>query len=314
MSEKKDYDKAAKIIFGENHIFADVFNYIIYGGENIIKADDLSSLPTESIQMKEGKIDARYRDLLKCVMIKEDQKNYYVLFGIEHQSKDDFYMIERVMNYNARYLLSQAEKAKKGELLKPILTLVIYTGERKWTSPRTLYETLDIPKDLLPYLMMYEPDRELLLLDLRHMEDNEIEKLRKPLSLIVYLMKYQENKAKMSKVINENEAALGTLNGPCLEALGVFTNSNINDYINDEGEAINMRSLTDTIKEIGIDEGLAKGRLEGRAEGRNEGSSEAYYQAVKGAMKNFDISAEKAMDALNIPLSNREAILKKLEC
>ena len=81
-----------------------------------------------------------------------------------------------------------------------------------------------------------------------------------------------------------------------------------------------MRSLTDTIKEIGIDEGLAKGRLEGRAEGivegraegRNEGSSEAYYQAVKGAMKNFGISAEKAMDALNIPLSNREAILKKL--
>ena len=77
-----------------------------------------------------------------------------------------------------------------------------------------------------------------------------------------------------------------------------------------------MRSLTDTIKEIGIDEGLAKGRLEGRlegrAEGRNEGSSEAYYHSVKGAMKNFGISAEKAMDALNIPLSNREAILKKL--
>ena len=114
-------------------------------------------------------------------------------------------------------------------------------------------------------------------------------------------MKYQDNKAKVQEIYKEKEEVIYSLQSRQMEALKKFTKIEDIDYIKDEGEVTNMRSLSDTLKDIGRDEGLV------------EGSSNAYYNSVKGAMESFGVSADRAMDALNVPQEDREAILKKIK-
>ena len=203
------------------------------------------------------------------------------------------FMIQRVMNYNVRQMLEQAKGLKKGELLKPVLTLVIYTGEKRWEEARTLYETLDIPKSLMDLYKKSEPDRELLLLDLRRMKDEEIRKFGPQIEVVFLAMKYQYNSEKIDQIFKEGP----DLEPKYVEALKAFTNREDINYNTNEEEVTNMRSLSDTLKDIG----------------RDEGSSNAYYNSVKGAMENLGFSADRAMDALNVPQEDREAILKKIK-
>ena len=293
MSNKNNFDQEAKLFFGDNEVFARIFNYLIYDGKDVIKPNDLESLPTELVLRTKDAVDSRLRDLIKKVSIKEADKSYLVLFGIESQNKEDHFMIQRVMNYNVRQMLEQAKGLKKGELLKPVLTLVIYTGEKRWEEARTLYETLDIPKSLMDLYKKSEPDRELLLLDLRRMKDEEIRKFGPQIEVVFLAMKYQYNSEKIDQIFKEGP----DLEPKYVEALKAFTNREDINYNTNEEEVTNMRSLSDTLKDIG----------------RDEGSSNAYYNSVKGAMESFGVSADRAMDALKVPQEDREAILKKIE-
>ena len=297
MKSTNAFDETAKRFFSDNQIFADVFNYLLYNGESVIKADDLVPYSTETVIKNGEKLDKRLRDLLNEATIKEDGKNYYMLLGIEHQSTSEFFMIERVLNYEASQLLNQAENAKKGRLLKRVITIVIYTGEKEWKDPRSLYDTLSIPPSLMNWFNEFMPNRRLPLLDIRHIEDEAIERLGEPFSTIASLMKYQDNKAKVQEIYKEKEKVIYNLQSRQMEALKKFTKIEDIDYIKDEGEVTNMRSLSDTLKDIG----------------RDEGSFNAYYNCVKGAMQNLGISVDKAIETLKVPQEHREAILKKIK-
>jgi flagellar biosynthesis/type III secretory pathway protein FliH len=58
------------------------------------------------------------------------------------------------------------------------------------------------------------------------------------------------------------------------------------------------------------EEGLAEGRTEGLAEGRTEGLAEGRKQerlsAIKSLMDTMKLTAQQAMDALKIPLSEQK--------
>lgn len=60
-------------------------------------------------------------------------------------------------------------------------------------------------------------------------------------------------------------------------------------------------------------EGLELGREEGRAEGREEGRKENRLDSIAAIMRNGNMSAQKAMDILSIPVEERNELLGKLE-
>ena len=65
-------------------------------------------------------------------------------------------------------------------------------------------------------------------------------------------------------------------------------------------------------KSEGREEGRAEGREEGRAEGREEGREETLASSIKMLMKNMKLTAEQAMDSLEIPQSDRKKYLAML--
>ena len=55
-----------------------------------------------------------------------------------------------------------------------------------------------------------------------------------------------------------------------------------------------------------------EGQAEGRAEGEAKGKTKGFLESIKKMVENFNVSANKAMDALKIPENERSFYIEKL--
>ena len=79
-------------------VFADIFNSLLFGGEDFIKASDLTLVPTEEYHTDEtGVLRERSRDVL---MKDTKQDVLYLLLGCENQEDVDNTMPLRCMGYD----------------------------------------------------------------------------------------------------------------------------------------------------------------------------------------------------------------------
>ena len=107
----------------DNNRFADIINYYIYNGEQIIKPDDLHEMDTSEIVFPYGEgnntsdIIQKYRDILKCACTMTDNKVNYLILGIENQSEIHYAMPVKDMLYDAeqytKQVLFNAKKHRK---------------------------------------------------------------------------------------------------------------------------------------------------------------------------------------------------------
>ena len=104
-------DTVTKAYMKDNSVFADAFNYLIYGGEAVVDPKQLQELDTTEIALPFGSQDEegkqpeeavqKYRDVLKSAIIKQDDEAAYILLGIENQSDIHYAMPVRNIIYDA---------------------------------------------------------------------------------------------------------------------------------------------------------------------------------------------------------------------
>ena len=99
-------DTLTKEYMGDNHIFADVFNYFLFDGEKVVHADHLHELNSTELTVPYRMDGAmmpvqKDRDILKMASIKHDDSAIYLLLGIENQSEIHYAMPVRNMVYDA---------------------------------------------------------------------------------------------------------------------------------------------------------------------------------------------------------------------
>ena len=87
-------------------VFADAFNYLIYGGKQVIQPEQLRELDTTELTTLFGENNENaqvqvYRDVLKSVTAMEDGECAYLILGIENQSAIHYAMPVRNMLYDA---------------------------------------------------------------------------------------------------------------------------------------------------------------------------------------------------------------------
>lgn len=149
-------DIVTKEFMRKNDIFADAFNFFIYEGKPVVKADKLIELDSTEIALplwdykRENSTKEavqKYRDILKTVEIKEDSSASYILLGIENQTDIHYAMPVRNMIYDAlqygRQVTDTAAKHRmekksapsrqeylsgfwRTDRIKPVITLVIH--------------------------------------------------------------------------------------------------------------------------------------------------------------------------------------------
>ena len=163
MGEK---DTTAKEYLANNERFADLCNYVLFGGKAVICADDLEERDTTEILSllgvgnKEIKSQQKFRDILKRAIIKYTGQMCIVLIGVENQTEIHYAMPVKQMVYDALNYGSQVKEAAakhkekseygtsaeflsgfyKDDHLTPVITITLYWGADEWDAPRSLHE------------------------------------------------------------------------------------------------------------------------------------------------------------------------------
>ena len=99
----------------DGEIFADVFNFFLYNGRQVIHAKELKELDTKEAVLpggigKAGSLVQKERDVLKYLAGKQDGEKIYLLLGLENQSEIHYAMPVRGMVYDSLSYARQAER------------------------------------------------------------------------------------------------------------------------------------------------------------------------------------------------------------
>ena len=156
-------DTTCKQLLRDGECFADLCNALYFHGRQVIKPEELVSREND-LSTLIGNVDdpteiKRYRDVVRKAGIHGN----YVIIGVEHQSTFDKNMIFRILNYDATIYINQVEGKKE---VYPVGSFVFYTGDKEWTYPKSLKESLKIPPEMEDYIN----DWKLPVLELKKMD------------------------------------------------------------------------------------------------------------------------------------------------
>ncbi|MCD8149404.1 MAG: transposase [Clostridiales bacterium] len=175
-------DIVVKNYWSNNEVFSDLFNAVLFDGEQVIHPEALMVRDTDNSVVKErndGVLDSvkGLRDSIKIHKRSTAQGVELVLLGLENQERVHYAMPLRVMGYDhGVYQKQYNDNAKKfrasldrnsvsdDEFLSgmrrtdrfvPVVTVVVYYGEKPWDGAKTLHEMLDIPESMKRYVNDY---------------------------------------------------------------------------------------------------------------------------------------------------------------
>ena len=215
-----DKDAVSKKYLQDNARFADLFNFYLYGGRQVIQPDQLKPLDTTAITLpygQDGKASPvqKQRDLIKIVSAKSDKDCTYLLLAVELQSELHYAMPVRNMLYDAIQYTEQIETIAKahrshkdraeniGEFLSgfykadkllPVITLTLYLGAGQWDAPKSLHEMLTVKDESL---LKYIPDYKLNLITPADINDDELGAFHTELGTVLEFIKYSKDKKRI---------------------------------------------------------------------------------------------------------------------
>lgn len=160
MAEK---DITEKILEAHNDVFADIVNVLLFQGKRYIKPEDLADQVPRAAYKADGKIREIERDVAKRW---KKGSLRIACIGLENQTEPDPDMPLRIYGYDGAEYRAQLLKENQGKARYPVVTLVLYFGYRNhWERPLTLYEAIDIPEILKPFV----PDIKINLFEIAYL-------------------------------------------------------------------------------------------------------------------------------------------------
>ncbi len=178
-SEKLQADIVVKNYWSNNEQFADFFNAVLFDGEQVIRPDELEDLDTEESSVFGHR---QYIESIRAardnVKIRKKSTAYdveLVMLGMEGQERIHYAMPMRVMGYdyatykkqydqnaagykNAKGLTEDEylSRMRKTDKLIPVITVVVYYGEKPWDGALSLHGMLRIPTEMKPFVNDYQ--------------------------------------------------------------------------------------------------------------------------------------------------------------
>jgi hypothetical protein len=316
VADKKDElkpDTVLKNYWRQKDEFADFFNAYLFEGREILKADELVEKDTDSsavLEVDDADISIQAaRDLLKVVMSYNGVE--YAILGLENQDyihyalpfKIDGYDVysydrqykEKKAHYKATKELSGDERMsgiKKTDRFTPVVTVVIYYGSEPWDGPTCLYDMLDLPEELKPFITNYK-------VNLVEARDNNLifhnQNNKDLFSLLRIIYDDSTDRRVRREQIAQYESDRNIDKSVCM-AVAATSRVNLKEY-EKEADAI-VCNLWDEVRAEGREEGKEEGKEEGRAEG------------IVSMGTDFDLSKEeiiaKLQEKLQIDLHQAE--------
>ena len=303
----------------QNEIFADAFNYFVYGVEQVINPESLEELDTREIDVPYGGEKGakqpvqKTRDVIKSVIAMMDKRTAYLLLAIENQSNIHYAMPVKNMVYDALQYAKQVEEAvashklsgdykgvdsdeylsgfMKADHLLPVVTLVIYFASKEWDGPLSIHEMF-AGQDAR--VLAFVPDYKINLIAPAAIEDSEFEKFQTTLKEVLSFIKYSGNADKLQEVIGIDEK-FRHLGRNEVDVLNACVNANLT--MKKGEEVLDVCQAIQTI----ADRAAEQKRMD------------TLLDNVKKLMERMGWSAEQSMDVLSIPESDRNSLAQRLK-
>ena len=302
--DKVKPDSADKVYWRQNETFADLFNAYLYNGEQVIKSEELEELDTDASDVVEiGEVKESIKGARDVIKIAKKYNGVeYVLLAIENQEGIHYAMPIRVMGYDhysynkqyndrKNYYKKNDIKLKDDEFLSgirktdkflPVITLVLYYGEKDWDGPRSLYDMLVIPDRIKHFVGNYP-------INIIQMKDNDL----------VLHNQYNVDLFKIMSIIYDTKKSVAQR----IAALREFeANKEVDEKVIDVIVATtNMKVIKRKVGE----QKVCTFWEEAKKIEREDARLEAQYEAIHNIMESLNMSMEQAMDVLKIPESER---------
>ncbi|MGN0323096.1 MAG: transposase [Oliverpabstia sp.] len=321
-------DTITKDYMEDPYIFADVFNYWIYAGQEVIKPEKLHSLDTTEIAIPYGSKWAgtpvqKYRDKLKYLSAMTDHSAVYLLLGLEIQSEIHYAMPVKAMVYDALQYASQVDetakahrkerKSKKnvsedymdaphmissGEYLSgfykndrliPVITLILYFGADKWDGPVHLHEMMAVQDE---QILCWIPDYRINLITPEGLEVEEFDQFHTSLREVLLFIKYSKDKEKLYDLVS-HDSRFSSIEQKAGRVINAITGAGIK--MDESEETIDMCKAIEDLQE----EAMQTGR-------QNRENEIIIHIYEKGAF-----TAEEIADMVNVSAERVRNLVKK---
>lgn len=279
-------DIATKQYMSHRDVIADVFNFYIYDGRQVIKPEKLQKIDTAEVALPYGN-DAeiavqKLRDNIMLWTMAMDDKAAYAVLGIENQDKIHYAMAVKNMLYDALQYAKQVEEAKrsyrnglnkkriklnseeflsglkKADRLMPVITLVVYFGDKHWDGAKSIHEMLSVDDD---ELLSYVPNYKINLIEPAKISDEDYDKFKTDVGSVLQFIKHQSDedgswiKGKTRFKHVEKEA---------VELINLITGSKITGE--EKEEVVDMCRAWENSINNAMREGMREGELKGKIE------------------------------------------------
>ena len=228
----------------DNSVFADICNYMLFDGEQVIKPEELVEKDPGELVMpfRDGDISIpvqKFRDVAKTTIIKETSENVFAIVGVENQAEINYATQVNVMGKKNRATKEPKKSAEflsgisKDDKIIPVITIVLYWGDKKWNGARNLYDIFNINGDVLRFIPNYY---------INLISPNEIEdftKFRTQLGLVLECIKYKSDKKAFVEMLKKRKDRFTNVERNTAELISEITNIKLtNEQI--EGGKIDM--------------------------------------------------------------------------
>ena len=273
--------------------FADLFNGTVFQGEQVVLPEELEPAETEAdilLEDKEGKTKAvqRHRD----IVMKWKQGIHLVMLACENQERIHYAMPVRNMLYDSLTYTTQIQRLHeannneenvkvtrdeflskfcKNDKIFPVITVVMYYGEKSWDASTDLYglfreETLFRENEIL---QQYIPNYKINLIEPGNMNNTEV--FRTDLQEVFGMLKYRSNKTELLNYVRSNADYFRKVDEDTYYVIQEFLNSKkiLKEINHDDGEeSVDMCKALQDLYDEGIEVGIEKGIEKGMALGK----------------------------------------------
>ena len=313
-------DTVTKDYMKKNSVFADAFNYFIYGGKQVIKPENLQELDTTEIAFPFGNGDEvavqKFRDLLKAAILMMDGNAAYLILGVENESEVKYAEPVKTGLYDFLQYSKQVQqtagrhreaKDRRGhndgefltgfyreDKLTPVITLVILFGSKRWDGPRTLQEMMSTQN---PDILKCVADYKINLIEPAAMGADDLEKFHSSLRAVLGFIKYSNDGDELDAFLS-NERELESLDVEAARVIKACTNTDIE--IDEKAEVINVCKAVREMNEKAAEKAAEKARID------------TLLKDIKNATEAFHVSIEDAMKALKVGKEDQAILMKMI--
>ena len=289
-TQRKQKDLAEKKLLDYNDVFADIVNAVVFQGKPVIRPEDLREVHPVSAY-SEGDFRQLERDIAKRWVKGETTLCF---LGAENQNEIDPDMLFRNIGYDG---VTYREELNRGKEQYPVITFVLYYGDKPWNKPLSLYERLgNIPKELKRYVNDYR----MILIDIKRLDKKTIQRLQSDFRVITeHIQNRNRNDYEPDDTRRIDHA----------EEVGAFMTEYPGINYSSAVQSLRKRRKKITMKSL-LSEAEKKEILEKNTEDVTVKTSAAH---VLNLMETVHFSYEDAVSALKIPAELRDAVLEEVK-